>query len=121
MYVQMCIQWSCELSPASCEWDPVKARENFAKHAVRFGEATAVLEDDLALTMRDSFSEDEERWITLGRNEAGRILVISARLGVGPSFPCRRERRGLRFGLMTRFLPGSGSRWNERAGGVTRR
>jgi uncharacterized DUF497 family protein len=76
MYVQMYIQWSCELSPASCEWDPVKARENFAKHAVRFGEATAVLEDDLALTMRDSFSEDEERWITLGRNEAGRILVV---------------------------------------------
>lgn len=60
----------------SYEWDPAKARENFAKHGVRFGEATAVLEDDLALTMRDSFSEDEERWITLGRNEANRILVV---------------------------------------------
>jgi uncharacterized protein len=59
----------------SYEWDSAKARENFAKHGVHFAEAVAVLEDDLALTIRDPYSEDEERWITLGRNEAGRILV----------------------------------------------
>ncbi len=35
-----------------------------------------VLEDDLALTMRDPFSEDEERWITLGKDAAGRLLVV---------------------------------------------
>ena len=34
------------------------------------------LEDDLALTMRDPFSEEEERWITLGRDVLGRLLVV---------------------------------------------
>lgn len=60
----------------SCEWDPTKARANFAKHGVRFAEAVAVLEDELALTMSDPFSEEEERWITLGKNETGRVLVV---------------------------------------------
>src|SRR5205814_5002112 len=36
-----------------------------------------VLEDDLALTIRDPFSEEEEeRWITLGRDVLGRLLVV---------------------------------------------
>jgi len=35
-----------------------------------------VLEDDLALTMRDPSSDAEERWITLGRNGLGRIIVV---------------------------------------------
>jgi uncharacterized protein len=60
----------------SYEWDPAKARANFASHGVHFSEAVAVLEDELALTVRDPFSEDEERWITLGRNEAGRLLTV---------------------------------------------
>jgi uncharacterized DUF497 family protein len=60
----------------SYEWDPAKARANFAKHGVRFADAVTVLEDDLALTMRDPSSGDEERWITLGRNGLGRIIVV---------------------------------------------
>jgi uncharacterized protein len=60
----------------SYEWDPAKARENIAKHGVPFAEASSVLEDDFALTTRDPFSEEEEHWITLGRNEAGRLLVV---------------------------------------------
>ena len=52
----------------SYEWDPAKAKANFAKHGVRFADAVTVLEDNLALTMRDPFSEEEERWITLGRD-----------------------------------------------------
>ena len=60
----------------SYEWDPAKARGNFAKHGVRFADAATVLEDDLALTLRDPFSEDEERWITLGRDGRGRLLVV---------------------------------------------
>jgi uncharacterized DUF497 family protein len=35
-----------------------------------------VLEDDLALTMRDPFSEEEERWITLGRDVLHRLVVV---------------------------------------------
>ena len=60
----------------SYEWDPAKAKTNFAKHRVRFADAMTVLEDDLALTIRDPFSEEEERWITLGRDALGRLLVV---------------------------------------------
>jgi uncharacterized protein len=35
-----------------------------------------VLEDELALTIRDPFSENEDRWITLGRSAPGEILVV---------------------------------------------
>jgi uncharacterized protein len=60
----------------SYEWDPAKARVNFAKHGVRFADAVTALEDDLALTMRDPASDEEERWITLGRNSLGRLIVV---------------------------------------------
>jgi hypothetical protein len=62
----------------SYEWDLAKAKTNFAKHRVRFADAMTVLEDDLALTIRDPFSdeEEEERWITLGRDALGRLLVV---------------------------------------------
>ena len=58
------------------EWDPAKARSNIAKHGIHFAEAVTALEDSLALTMRDVFTEDEERWITLGRDARGRVLVV---------------------------------------------
>lgn len=59
-----------------CEWDPAKARANLTKHGVHFADAVSVLEDDLALTIRDPYSEDEERWITLGMDALGRVLVV---------------------------------------------
>ncbi len=58
------------------EWDPAKARANFTKHGIHFEDGVAVLEDDLALTIRDPFSKDEERWITLGTDALGRLLVV---------------------------------------------
>jgi uncharacterized DUF497 family protein len=48
------------------EWDPDKAIANFNKHGVHFSDAVSVLEDELALTVRDPYSDEEERWITLG-------------------------------------------------------
>ena len=48
----------------------------FCKHGVHFADAVAVLEDDFALTIRDPFSDDEERWITLGMDAFGRVLVV---------------------------------------------
>ena len=58
------------------EWDPGKARLNARKHGVALADAVAVLEDETALTMRDPFAEDEERWITLGLDAFGRALVV---------------------------------------------
>ena len=51
--------------------DPGKAATNYAKHHVKFADAVAVLEDDLALTIRDPGIADEERWMTLGLDGFG--------------------------------------------------
>jgi uncharacterized DUF497 family protein len=59
----------------SVEWDPQKALSNFKKHGVSFTEAVASLEDDLALTLEDEHPA-ETRFISLGRNDSGRILVV---------------------------------------------
>lgn len=59
-----------------CEWDPAKARSNAEKHGIHFADAATALEDESALTIRDPFSEDEERWITVGMDAQGRLLVV---------------------------------------------
>jgi len=59
-----------------CRWGPAKAIANVAKHGVHFSDAVAVLEDDSALTIRDAYSENEERWITLGRDALGRLPAV---------------------------------------------
>ena len=59
------------------EWDPGKARDNRMKHAVSFDEAATVFKDSKALSIFDSdHSEVEDRWITLGISEKGRLLVV---------------------------------------------
>jgi uncharacterized protein len=58
------------------EWDAGKARLNVRKHGISFADAVASLEDEGAMTMRDPFSDDEERWVTMGRDVLGRVLVL---------------------------------------------
>ena len=43
---------------------------------VHFADAVAIMEDHLSLTIRDPGSADEERWITLGMDGLGRLLVV---------------------------------------------
>ena len=57
------------------EWDPAKARANLRKHRVRLADAVTALEDTRAISIRDE-REDEERWITIGMDSVGRILVV---------------------------------------------
>ncbi|HLA06756.1 MAG TPA: BrnT family toxin [Anaerolineales bacterium] len=57
------------------EWDPEKARFNLRKHGVSFADATAALEDERALTLEDDHL-DEQRFITIGADALGRILVV---------------------------------------------
>ena len=58
-------------------WDASKGRSNEAKHGVTFKQAMRVLHDPLALTIFDEeHSDQEERWITLGRVEDGPYLVV---------------------------------------------
>jgi uncharacterized protein len=69
------------------EWDDAKAASNLAKHGVDFREAMAVIGDPLALTMfDDEHSDDEERWVSIGRGADGALLlVIHTFVGTGPS------------------------------------
>jgi uncharacterized DUF497 family protein len=57
------------------EWDPAKARANLRKHRVRFADVVTALEDHRAISIRDE-SEGEERWVNVGMDSIGRILVI---------------------------------------------
>ena len=57
------------------EWDSQKAISNLKKHGVDFAEAVAVLEDEMAITIPDDYP-DEERFITIGMDSLGRILVV---------------------------------------------
>jgi hypothetical protein len=59
------------------EWSAEKAEANRLKHGVRFAEAEAVFEDAYALTMTDDESDpDEQRFISLGIGNKGRLLVV---------------------------------------------
>ena len=57
------------------EWDRDKAEANRSKHGVDFADAATVLSDDLALTRRDEHP-NEERFVTLGMDALGRVLVV---------------------------------------------
>ena len=59
------------------EWDPKKARLNVKTHGISFDEASTVFRDPLSQTIDDSLhSEDEERFVLIGRSIRGRPLVI---------------------------------------------
>jgi uncharacterized protein len=49
---------------------------NFVKHGARFADAVTAFEDGLVLTKQDPASDEEERWIILGRNSLGRLIVV---------------------------------------------
>ena len=59
-----------------CEWDPEKAAANLQKHGVRFSDAALALEDPLARTIKDSGSENEDRFVTIGMDPSGRLVVV---------------------------------------------
>jgi uncharacterized DUF497 family protein len=59
----------------SIEWDPQKALGNLKKHGIALNEAVSVLEDEYALTIEDDHPE-ERRFVTLGMNAAGSLLVV---------------------------------------------
>jgi len=59
------------------EWDPAKALRNVREHRVSFERAATVFLDPRAMSIfDDEHSEQEERWITLGLDRAGALLVV---------------------------------------------
>jgi hypothetical protein len=57
------------------EWDPRKAATNLTRHGIDFADAAAVLQDELAVTVRDD-DHDEQRFVTIGQDALGRVLVV---------------------------------------------
>ncbi|HLY60300.1 MAG TPA: BrnT family toxin [Terriglobia bacterium] len=58
------------------EWEEDKNRKNLRKHDVRFETTVLAFDDRFAVTQRDTASDDEERWITVGAIGPGSILLI---------------------------------------------
>lgn len=59
------------------EWDPRKAKQNERKHGVTFQRAATVFADPNQISLFDeAHSEIEERWVTIGMDANGNILVV---------------------------------------------
>jgi len=69
--------WACDVEPQSIVWDPAKAISNLSKHDVDFQEAATVFRDPLLLVQADmEHSQEEERWIALGKSVKQLLLVV---------------------------------------------
>lgn len=58
------------------QWDPKKAASNLKKHGIDFADAVGVLEDEWALTIKEDYVAGEQRFVTLGMDFQGRMLVV---------------------------------------------
>lgn len=60
------------------EWDNNKAAKNIGKHRVSFDEAKSVFNDPEFITVVDEeHSIDEERYVSIGLSEKGRLLILA--------------------------------------------
>ena len=60
----------------SSTFDPTKDAANRKKHGVSLTEGDGVLNDPLALTIEDSSSRGEQRFISIGMNVFGSLRVV---------------------------------------------
>lgn len=59
------------------EWDIEKEKQNNRKHKISFVRATSIFRDPNQISIFDEgHSDNEERWITLGFDENGVLLVV---------------------------------------------
>ncbi|MHB8483382.1 MAG: BrnT family toxin [Nitrospiria bacterium] len=56
-------------------WNPKKAQMNLRAHGIEFPHAATVLDDPLALTIEDA-RHNEQRFVTIGTDILGRILLV---------------------------------------------
>ena len=58
------------------EWDPAKARSNFTKHGICFSDVEPAFYDQYAISMPDPGVSSEERFVLIGMDAIGRIVVV---------------------------------------------
>jgi len=60
----------------SADFDPKKDAANIKKHGVSLAEGDGVLSDPFALTVEDNSAEGEQRFVTVGINVFGSLMVV---------------------------------------------
>lgn len=60
----------------SSEFDPKKDAANLKKHGVSLSEGDGVLNDPLAVSVEDESAEGERRFVTIGMNVFGELMVV---------------------------------------------
>ena len=60
----------------SVEFNPKKDAANIRKHGVSLSEGDGVLNDPLGLTIEDDAAEGEQRFVTIGINAFGSLMVV---------------------------------------------
>ncbi len=60
----------------TAHFDPKKDAANLKKHGVSLTEGDGVLNDPLAVTIEDESAEGEQRFVTLGANTFGSLMVV---------------------------------------------
>jgi uncharacterized DUF497 family protein len=66
----------CILYTVHITWDLKKAEINFKKHRIRFSDAETVLYDPFAMTLEEQDISDEQRFVTVGSDANGQIIVV---------------------------------------------
>jgi len=59
------------------QWDPAKATANLKKHGVEFADAVGVFDDPGTITIEDPDSEGEQRFLAIGLDVLGRLIVVA--------------------------------------------
>ena len=63
--------------PTTVEWDARKAAAHLRKHGVSFDDAATAFSDPLSITVSDpDHSDDELRFVLIGRALSGRLVVV---------------------------------------------
>ena len=57
-------------------FNPKKNAANIRKHGVSLAEGDGVLNDPLALTIEDDMAEGERRFVSIGTNFFGALMVV---------------------------------------------
>jgi len=58
------------------DFDPKKDAANLKKHGVSLSEGDGVLNDPLAITVEDESAQGERRFVTIGMNVFGSLMVV---------------------------------------------
>jgi len=58
-------------------FDPKKNAANLKKHGVSLAEGDGVLNDPLAITIEDHMAEGEQRFVSIGTNSFGSLMIVA--------------------------------------------